>query len=52
MDFCEIDSKTIIKTYAKFHFVMILFRVMTVDLTDVRVAPSLYNINGHIWCEI
>ena len=32
-DFCEVTSETIIKTCAKFHFVMNLFRViMTVDL--------------------
>ena len=34
MDFCETTSNTIIKTFAKFHFVMNLFQViMTVDLT-------------------
>ena len=34
-DFCEITSKTIIKTCARFHFVINLFRViMTVDLTN------------------
>ena len=35
MDFCETTSNTIIKTCAKFHFVMNLFQViMTFDLTD------------------
>ena len=44
MDFCETTSNTIIKTCAKFHFVMNLFQViMTVDLTTYNDAGDNKN---------
>ena len=52
MDFCEITSKTI-KTCAKFHFVMNLFRViMTVDLAIVStifLLIWLVYLTEHVW---